>query len=68
MKTTECRKRPQLICAIAMLCLGTGLLIAAFILPPPGEIHSSVLVAFGETLTFAGALLGIDWSYKMKHN
>lgn len=52
--------------AVAMLCLGSALLIAAFIIPPPGEIHSSVLVAFGETLTFAGALLGIDWTYRNK--
>lgn len=28
-------------------------------MPPRGEIHSSVLVAFGEVSTFAGALLGV---------
>ena len=27
-------------------------------------IDSSVLVAFGETCTFVGALLGIDYTYK----
>ncbi|MCM1006230.1 MAG: hypothetical protein NC548_57005 [Lachnospiraceae bacterium] len=59
-------QRWQLISAVGMIALGSGLLIAAFILPPPGEIHSSVLVAFGETLTFAGALFGIDWKYKSK--
>ena len=54
----------QLLAAIALIVIGCGLLIAGFILPPPGEIHNSVLVAFGEILTFAGALFGIDYHYK----
>ena len=54
----------QLLAAIAIIALGCGLLITGFILPPPGEIHNSVLVAFGETSTFAGALFGIDYHYK----
>lgn len=54
----------QLLAAIALIALGCGLLIAGFILPPPGEIHNSVLIAFGEILTFAGALFGIDYHYK----
>lgn len=54
----------QLLCAIGLIGLGSGLLVAGFILPPPGEIHSSVLVAFGEILTFAGALFGIDYHYR----
>ena len=33
---------------------------------PQGEIHSSLLVAFGETATFAGALFGIDYVYKKR--
>lgn len=43
---------------------GCGLLIAGFIVAPLGEIHQSVLIGFGECLTFAGALLGIDYRYK----
>lgn len=54
----------QLLSAIALIIIGVGLLIAGFITPPPGEIHNSVLVAFGEILTFAGALFGIDYKYK----
>lgn len=54
----------QLLTAIALIALGCGLLIAGFVLPPPGEIHNSVLIAFGEILTFAGALFGIDYHYK----
>lgn len=29
-------------------------------LPPPGEIHTSVLVLVGEVLCFVGALVGIN--------
>ena len=32
------------------------------------EIDNSVLVAFGEISTFAGALFGVDYSYKLKIN
>ena len=46
-------------CAFGCALLGLGLM-----LPPKGEIDSSVLVAYGETLTFAGAVIGIDWRYK----
>lgn len=56
----------QLCSAIFLISVGCGLLIAGFILPPSGEIHNSVLVAFGEILTFAGALFGIDYHYKYK--
>ena len=56
----------QLCSAIFLITVGCGLLIAGFILPPSGEIHNSVLVAFGVILTFAGALFGIDYHYKYK--
>ena len=56
----------QLCSAIFLITVGCGLLIAGFILPPSGEIPNSVLVAFGEILTFAGALFGIDYHYKYK--
>ncbi len=54
----------QLICAIVLVALGCGLLVCGFIAPPAGEIHSSVLIAFGEILTFVGALFGVDYHYK----
>lgn len=56
----------QLLCAIFLVCVGVGLAIAGFITPPLGEIHSSVLVMFGEILTFAGSLMGVDYKYKYK--
>ena len=56
----------QLISAVALIFVGCGLLITGFIIPPTGVIHSSVLIAFGEILTFVGALFGIDYHYKIK--
>lgn len=56
----------QLAIAVLVFLVGIGLLIAGFILPPPGEIHDSVLIAFGEACTFSGSLIGIDYRYKFK--
>ncbi|NDW10954.1 hypothetical protein [Dysgonomonas sp. 520] len=56
----------QLIISVALVLVGCGLLIAGFRVPPVGEIHNSVLIAFGEILTFVGAIFGIDYSYKAK--
>lgn len=54
----------RLIVAVLLTVVGSGLLIAGFIVPPLGVIDSSVLVAFGETSTFVAAILGIDYNYK----
>lgn len=54
----------NLLTAVFLCALGAGLLVAGFIVPPTGEIHNSVLVAFGEILTFAGAVFGIRYKYK----
>lgn len=56
--------RVQLYAALAVTALGCGLLVAGFVLSPAGEIHQSVLIGFGECLTFAGSLLGIDYRYR----
>lgn len=56
----------QLMSALALIMMGCILLGAAFLMEPPGEIHNSVLIAFGEILTFAGALFGIDYHYKSR--
>ena len=42
--------------------------ISGFWIDPQGLIDNSVLVAFGEISTFAGALFGVDYSYKLKIN
>lgn len=54
----------QLFCSALLVIVGCGLLIAGFIVSPLGEIHNSVLIAFGEILTFIGSTLGIDYHYK----
>lgn len=54
----------QLWVAVGLVVVGSALLAFGFVVPPKGEIHSSVLVAFGEILTFAGALFGIDYHYR----
>ena len=56
----------QLITAIILVIVGCGLLIAGFIVNPLGIIDGSALTAFGESCTFAGALSGIDYTYRYK--
>ena len=59
-------RKIQLITAIVMCLFGGTLLVAGFVAPPVGEIHHSVLIAFGEILTFSGSLIGIDYHYRYK--
>ena len=56
----------QLIAAFVLSIGGLILLFCGIFIDPQGEIHSSLLVAFGETSTFAGALFGIDYVYRRK--
>ena len=59
-------KKVQLILAVGLCVFGGMLLIAGFCCPPLGEIHHSVLIAFGEILTFSGSLIGIDYHYRYR--
>lgn len=56
----------QLIISALLIIVGCSLLIAGFCVQPTGVIDGSVLIAFGEILTFVGAIFGIDYSYKVK--
>ena len=56
----------QLISSILLVVFGCALIAMAFFVPPTGEIHPTVLTAFGEILTFAGAVIGVDYRYKYK--
>ena len=58
--------KAQLFCTVVLIILGASLLIAGFIVPPTGIIDNSVLIAFGEILTFVGSLFGIDYHYKYR--
>ena len=60
------RSSVQLFIAMLLTIAGIVLLFLGFWLPPKGEIHGSVLVAFGEVSTFAGTLFGIDYTYRSK--
>ena len=56
----------QLITAAILAIGGLVLLFCGVYIAPQGEIHESLLVGFGEVATFAGALFGIDYTYKFK--
>ena len=53
--------------AIVLVVCGMALLFMGFWAVPRGEIHSSVLIAFGEVMTFVGALIGIDYAARERH-
>ena len=56
----------QLITAAVLSVGGLVLLFCGVFIAPQGEVHESILVGFGEVATFAGALFGIDYTYKLK--
>ena len=55
---------------ISAICVlaGIALVFVALYTPPAGQIDASVLVAYGETLTFAGAVIGVDYRYRFGNN
>lgn len=57
----------QLITAAFLSIGGLVMLFCGVFIDPQGQIHETLLVAFGETSTFAGALFGIDYVYKKKN-
>lgn len=56
----------QLITAAVLSIGGLVLLFSGAFIAPQGEIHESLLVGFGEVATLAGALFGIEYTYKFK--
>ena len=59
-------KKIQLTLSVTLCIFGCIMLLAGFLCPPLGEIHPTILTAFGEVLTFSGALLGMDYKYRSK--
>ena len=57
----------QLITAAILSVGGLALLFTGVLIEPQGQIHESLLVAFGEVATFAGSIMGIDYYYKTKN-
>lgn len=50
--------------AWTLMVAGLSLVGAAFCVPPTGMIDSSVLVAFGEILTFTATVMGLDYKFR----
>ncbi|MBQ9883895.1 MAG: hypothetical protein IJM43_05495 [Bacteroidaceae bacterium] len=46
--------------AILLLTAGVAMAFIALLLPPPGEIHDSVLYVFAQILIYSGTLFGLD--------
>ena len=57
----------QLLIAALLSLAGIALLFVGTLLAPQGEIHETVLVAFGEIATFAGSIIGIDYHSKIRN-
>ena len=57
----------QLITAFVLSVGGLVMLFCGIYISPLGQIHESLLVAFGEVMTFSGSLMGIDYHYKSKN-
>lgn len=49
------------IASFLLAVMGLAMIVAAMFVPPAGYIDPTVLAAFGEILTFAGALAGMDY-------
>ena len=58
----------QLITASILSIGGLVLLFCGIYIDPQGQIHESLLIGFGEVATFAGALFGIDYTYKIRND
>jgi len=64
---TRDKATAQFVLGCIVTLAGLVLLFVGCYIPPSGEIHSSILVAFGEACTFAGALIGVDYHYRYKY-
>ena len=60
------RANIQLLTAAVLSFGGLILLFCGVFIAPQGEIHESILVGFGEVATFSGALMGVDYVYRIK--
>ena len=61
-------KTIQLWVSVALIAAGIIILFMGFWVTPAGVIDSSILIAFGEICTFAGALFGIDYKYRFNRD
>ncbi len=66
-KKIDCPGLWRYVAATIALLVGCFAIIAGLFINPAGVIHPSVLTGFGEALSFAGAIFGIDTSYRYKY-
>ena len=57
----------RLLLAVVLSVIGVSLLFMGFWVVPVGEINHSVLIAYGEVMTFVGALFGIEYAARERH-
>lgn len=57
----------QSVAALLLIFFGVIMLMFAIYMPPQGEIHPTVLFAFGEILIAAGAFMGVDLHFSLRH-
>ena len=57
----------QLLTAAILSIGGLAMLFCGVYIDPLGQIHESLLIGFGEVATCAGALFGIDYTYKIRN-
>ena len=67
------KQKVAMISGIVAFCLGWGLTIAGFCIPPIGEIADSVLWVLGQSLIYTGSVLGLTQyfsaeSVKLRHD
>lgn len=62
--------KEMIIYTMAIVTMGAGLtmLFVGLYIPPEGEIHGSVLTAFGSICIFVASLLGISLHYANELN
>lgn len=66
-RLTEERKHSvQMWLGFIIAVFGICLISAGFLVPPMGTIDPTVLAAIGEVFTFSGALIGVDYHYKVR--
>lgn len=64
--TVTPRDKVQFGIAGGLMLVGCIMLLIGLFIEPSGQIHSSVLIAFGEVGTLAASVLGIDAIYTNK--
>lgn len=58
----------QLVIAIASFIAALGFGIAGFVVPPPGEIHDSVLYLIAQFLLLTASLFGVGAMFSNHRN